>query len=159
MHMNMTKSSEVIEALNDLTEICKDGEYGFRSSAEQAKSTSLRANLSARSSECATAADQLRSHVVQLGGKPVESGSAVGAMHRGWVAVKATLSTFDDLAVLEECERAEDAALSIYRDALEQSLPPPIRNLVEHQYEGVKRNHDQIRRMRDALRATQQGTR
>jgi uncharacterized protein (TIGR02284 family) len=95
---------------------------------------------------------------VQLGGKPVESGSAVGAMHRGWVAVKATLSTFDDLAVLEECERGEDAALSTYHDALEQSLPPPIRNLVEHQYEGVKRNHDQIHRMRDALKATQQGT-
>src|SRR5882757_8892844 len=91
MHMHMTKSSEVIDALNDLIEICKDGEYGFRSSAEQAKSTSLRANLSARSSECATAADQLRSHVVQLGGKPAESGSAIGAMHRGWVAVKATL--------------------------------------------------------------------
>jgi uncharacterized protein (TIGR02284 family) len=157
--LNVTKpSSQAIDTLNDLIETCKDGEYGFRVSAEQAKSSSLRSNLLARSSECATAADQLRAHVVQLGGKPEDSGSAIGAMHRGWVAVKAKLSTYDDLAVLEECERGEDAALASYRDALEQALPPPIRNLVEHQYEGAKRNHDQVRRMRDALRATKAGT-
>jgi uncharacterized protein (TIGR02284 family) len=153
---NATKSSELIDTLNDLIETCMDGEYGFRVSAEQAKSSSLRSNLLARASECATAADQLRAHVVQLGGKPEDSGSALGAVHRGWVAVKAKLTTYDDLAVLEECERGEDAALATYRDALERdNLPPPIRNLVEHQYEGVKRNHDQVRRMRDALRATQ----
>ena len=153
--MNVTKSSEVIDTLNDLIETCKDGEYGFRVCAEQAKSSSLRSNLLARVAQSArTRADQLRAHVVQLGGKPEDGGSAIGAMHRGWVAVKAKLTTYDDLAVLEECERGEDAALATYRDALERTLPPPIRNLVEHQYEGAKRNHDQVRRMRDALRAT-----
>lgn len=152
--MNVTKSSELVNTLNDLIETCKDGEYGFRVSAEQAQSSSLRSNLLARSSECATAADQLRAHVVQLGGKPEDGGSAIGALHRGWVAMKTKLSTYDDLAVLEECERGEDTALAGYRDALDRSLPPPIRNLVEHQYEGAKRNHDQVRRMRDALRAT-----
>src|SRR5688572_20173638 len=155
VNVNVTKTTEVIDSLNDLIETCKDGEYGFLVSAEQAKSSSLRSNLLARSSECATAADQLRAHVVQLGGKPEDSGSLVGAVHRGWVAVKAKLSTYDDLAVLEECECGEDAALASYRDALDSALPPPIRNLVEHQYEGAKRNHDQVRRMRDALRATQ----
>ena len=66
---------------------------------------------------------ELRAHVAQLGGKPEDGGSALAAMHRGWVAVKATLSTYDDLAVLEECERGEDAALATYRDALERTLP------------------------------------
>src|SRR6185369_11322933 len=127
---------------------------GFRASAEQVKSRTLRANLLARSSECATAADQLRAHVLQLGGKPEDGGSAAGAMHRGWVAVKAKLSTYDDLAVLEECERGEDVALRNYREALENELPTPIRNLVERQYEGAKRNHNEVRRMRDGLRAT-----
>ena len=99
---------ELIDVLNDLIETCKDGEYGFRASAEQVKSRALRANLLTRSSECATAADQLRAHVLQLGGKPEDGGSAAGAVHRGWVAVKAKLSTYDDLAVLEECERGEN---------------------------------------------------
>ena len=145
---------EVIDVLNDLVETCKDGEYGFRTSAEQARSRTLRANLLARSSECAAAADQLRAHVLQLGGRPESGGSATAALHRGWVAVKAKLSTYDDLAVLEECERGEDAALATYRDALEHELPPPLRNLIEHQYEGAKRNHVEVRNMRDSLRTT-----
>jgi uncharacterized protein (TIGR02284 family) len=74
-------------------------------------------------------------------------------MHRGWVAVKTKLTRYDDPAVLEECERGEDTALSSYRDALDRDLPPPIRSLVDHQYEGAKRNHEQVRRMRDAMRS------
>jgi uncharacterized protein (TIGR02284 family) len=152
--MQAMNTRDVIEVLNDLIETCRDGEYGFRASAEQARSSALRSNLLARASECATAADQLRAHVVQLGGKPEDGGTATGAMHRGWVAVKAKLSTYDDLAVLEECERGEDVALRNYREALENELPTPIRNLVERQYEGAKRNHNEVRRMRDGLRAT-----
>jgi len=51
-------TSDVIDVLNDLIETCRDGEYGFRASAEQARSSALRSNLLARASECATAADQ-----------------------------------------------------------------------------------------------------
>jgi uncharacterized protein (TIGR02284 family) len=148
---------DVIGCLNDLIETCKDGEYGFRASAEQAKSESLRQALNARAVECQHAADQLQRHVVDLGGKPEASGSAAGAMHRGWVAVRAKLSTYDDLAVLEEVERGEDVALKSYREALDHELPQPVRALVESQYEGVKRNHDQMRRMRDQARSTNAG--
>jgi len=144
---------EVIDVLNDLIETSKDGEYGFRASAEQVHSRAVRANLLARSSQCAAAADQLRAHVLQLGGRPEDGGTALGAVHRGWVALKATLSTYDDLAVLEECERGEDSAVATYREALEHELPTPIRNLVERQYEGAQRNHHDVRTMRDSLRA------
>jgi uncharacterized protein (TIGR02284 family) len=150
----MMNAPEVIDVLNELIETCKDGEYGFRASAEQAHSRALCSSLLARSSECATASDQLRAQVLQLGGKPENGGSAAGAVHRGWVAVKATLSNYDDLAVLEECERGEDVALATYRDALDRDLPEPIRGLIERQYEGAKRNHLEVRNMRDALRAT-----
>jgi uncharacterized protein (TIGR02284 family) len=152
--MATMNTPEVIDVLNDLVETCKDGEYGFRSSAEQTHSRPLRANLLACSSECAAAADQLRAQVLQLGGRPEDRGSATGALHRGWVAVKARLSTYDDLAVLEDCERGEDAALASYRDALERDLPAPIRNVVERQYEGAKHNHLEVRNMRESLRAT-----
>jgi uncharacterized protein (TIGR02284 family) len=148
----MNSTHAVIETLNDLIETCKDGEYGFRASAEQAKSGALKATLMARADECRVASEQLRAHVVQLGGKPEDSGSMLGAVHRGWVAMRAKLSSYDDLAVLEECERGEDAALSSYREALDSELPAPLRNLVEHQYAGAKRNHDQIRRLRSTLR-------
>lgn len=142
----------VIDVLNDLIEACKDGEYGFRASSLQVRSPVLRANLLARSLECARAAEELRNQVLQLGGHPEEGGSAVATMHRGWVAVMAMLSSYDDLAVLEECERGEAAALVCYQHALECDLAVPIRDLIERQYECAKRNHLEVRNARDLLR-------
>ena len=147
----MTDST--ISTLNELIETCKDGEYGFRACAEQAKSDTLKTLFDRRSQECAAAATQLQAHVSELGGKPENRGSAMGALHRGWVAVKTKLVSYDDLAVLEECERGEDAALESYREALRQDLPERIANLVELQYQGVKQNHDEIRRLRNELKA------
>lgn len=143
---------QVIDVLNDLIETCKDGAYGFRASSLQVRSPILRANLLARSSECARAAEQLRVLVLQLGGQPEERSSTIGATHRGWVALR-TLSSHDDLAVLEDCEGGEDAALGAYRQALERELPVQIRELIESQYEAAKRNHVEVRNARDSLRA------
>ncbi|MEO8249117.1 MAG: PA2169 family four-helix-bundle protein [Burkholderiales bacterium] len=150
----MSNQSSVIKLLNDLIETCKDGEYGFRISGDQTKSAELKSMLQQRAADCAAAAAQLQDQVFALGGSPDTGGSIGGALHRGWVSVKTTLTGFDDLAVMEECERGEDSALASYRDALKDELPPPIRGLVEQQYEGVKRNHQIVRDKRDALKRT-----
>ena len=144
---------DVIDALQDLVECCKDGEYGFRTSAEQAKRQDLKTTFEQRAQDCRRGADELNEKIRSLGGKVEDGGSALGAMHRGWVSVKSTLSTYDDKAVLEECERGEDNALARYRKALKQDLPAGIKQLVERQMQGVQRNHDQIKMLRDQFRA------
>lgn len=146
-------AEETIDTLNDLIENCRDGEYGFRACAEHVKADDIRALFNRRAEDCATAATQLEAHVVRLGGKPDSGGTATGAAHRGWVAVRGALSSYTDLAMLEECERGEDAALSRYSKALDKPLEPAVRALVEEQRMGTKANHDQIRAMRDRLRA------
>ena len=77
-----------------------------------------------------------------------------GAMHRGWVSVKGTLGGYSDQAMLDECERGEDAALARYRKALKQNLPPETKAEVERQAQGVQRNHDQIKALRDGLKGS-----
>jgi uncharacterized protein (TIGR02284 family) len=59
----------------------------------------------------------------------------------------------DDEAILNECERGEDVALKSYRKALEKDLPMDVRSVVERQLQGVQRNHDQVKALRDAERA------
>lgn len=144
---------DVIKHLNRLIETCKDGEYGFRETAEHVRSPDLKRILAARADECREAAAELQTLVMQHGGKAEDSGSATGAMHRGWVAVRSKLSGYTDLGMLEEAERGEDTAIDRYRDALQQPLPETIRTVVERQYEGVKRNHAQVRALRDSERA------
>lgn len=147
-------NKEVISTLNDLIETCKDGEYGFRECAENAKSESLRSLFSARAKDCEQAARELQMQVSQLGGEPDTGGSATGALHRGWVAVRATLTGYSDQAMLDECERGEDAALARYRKALKEPLPAAIMTVVSRQAEGVQRNHDQVRDLRDRMKAS-----
>ncbi|MDQ3214853.1 MAG: PA2169 family four-helix-bundle protein, partial [Pseudomonadota bacterium] len=53
-----------------------------------------------------------------------------------------------------ECERGEDIALNRYRKALEEDLPSDVEQVVRRQHEGVRRNHDQIKALRDSRKAT-----
>jgi len=146
-------NDNTVDQLNKLIETCKDGEYGFRSCAEHVKSTDLKTIFLNRADGCQKAASELQSLVVRFGGKPDTSSSATGTLHRGWVSVVRTLTGYSDQAILDECERGEDAALERYRDALKAELPSDVMSVVQTQYEGVKRNHDQIRTLRNQVRA------
>jgi uncharacterized protein (TIGR02284 family) len=146
------ENSEVISVLNDLIEVSKDGEYGFKQCADHAKSPTIKSTLAARSVACASAASALQGLVSSYGGKPEESGSALGAVHRGWVSVRSALTSKDDLAVLEEAERGEDSALKQYREAAGKALPADVKALVEKQLAGTQANHDQIKALRDEVK-------
>jgi uncharacterized protein (TIGR02284 family) len=150
---NSGDREDVVDALDDLAECCKDGEYGFRACAEQARREDLKAMFLQRAEDCRGAAQELNEQIRANGGNPDDRGSVAGALHRGWVSVKSSLSTYDDKAVLEECERGEDNALARYRKALKQPLPANIKQIVERQMQGVQRNHDQIKTLRDQFRA------
>lgn len=145
---------EVIETLNDLVETCKDGEYGFKTCADRAKSADLKQFFAQRARGCAGAASELQDLVGRLGGTPDTHGTASGAVHRGWAAMREALSLNDDKAMLEECERGEDVAVARYRKAIAKGLPLDVEEIVRRQYEGVLQNHDEVKRRRDSMRAT-----
>jgi uncharacterized protein (TIGR02284 family) len=151
-------SDNLASILNDLIETSKDGEKGFNTAAEDTKSADLQETFRRRAQDCATAAADLQRLLARLGGKPEEGGSVAGAVHRGWVTLKAAVSSRTDLAILEECERGEDVAKAHYAKALSASLPDDVRQVVQRQYDGVLRNHSQIRDLRDQCRAKQKVT-
>ncbi|SEL19025.1 conserved hypothetical protein [Roseateles sp. YR242] len=151
-------NQDVIDELNTLIETSKDGEYGFLSCAEHVRSASLREVFAQRAADCRQASAELQQLVRQHGGKPEDDGSTAGALHRGWVAVKSTLTGYSDVAMLEECERGEDAAVARYRKAAQKELPSGTLDVVQRQLAGVLRNHDQIRLLRDQARNSASST-
>lgn len=146
-------NEEIISTLNDLIEVSKDGEEGFRSSAENVDDPQLKAFFLRRSQEVATSVQELQELVRSLGGEPASSTSLSGTLHRRWIDIKTALTSNDTLAVLNETERGEDVALATYRRAAEKDLPTHVRFVVVRQLEGAKRNHDEVKRLRDAARA------
>ncbi|MFJ4110932.1 MULTISPECIES: PA2169 family four-helix-bundle protein [Pseudomonas] len=152
-------NKDVINVLNDLIEYSKDGEKGFRTSAEDVKNPELKSFFAQRAGECGNAASELQSEVRRLGGDPETSTSISGDLHRGWVNLKSMVTGKDDEAVLNEVERGEDHALKAYKEAREKlvklgrSATDQSYMLVEKQLQGVQRNHDQVKALRNAARA------
>lgn len=142
-------ADHVVKVLNNLIETSKNGEKGFDAAAEDTKTAELKLLFKNRSRDCASGAAELQALVTQLGGEPEDSGTVAGALHRGWTNLKAAVTGRSDHAILEECERGEDVAKAQYADALKEPLPENIRAIVERQYQGVLRNHDQIRDLRN----------
>jgi len=149
----MEDNDDIIDILNDLIEVSKDGEEGFRSSAENVDDPKLKAFFMRRSQEVAASVQELQELVRSLGGEPASSTSLSGALHRRWIDLKTALTSNDTLAVLNETERGEDVALATYRKAAEKDLPTHVRFVVVRQLEGAKRNHDEVKKLRDEARA------
>jgi uncharacterized protein (TIGR02284 family) len=146
-------NKDVISTLNDLIETCKDGEEGFRTCAEDIRDPGMKSFFTDRAQQCAQAAGELQQEVRALGGDPEKSSSISGTLHRRWVDIKGAITGKDDESILNECERGEDVAKKSYANALEKALPAGIRTMVERQYQGVLRNHDQVKQLRNQVRA------
>ena len=149
----MADNDDIISKLNELIETSRDGEEGFRSSAENVEDPRLKEFFMRRSQEVAASVRELQDLVRSLGGEPAESTSIGGTLHRRWIDIKTAFTRNDTVAVLEETERGEDVALNAYRKAAEKDLPTHVKFVVVRQLEGAKRNHDQVKQLRDAFRA------
>jgi uncharacterized protein (TIGR02284 family) len=151
----MAENDNVISVLNNLIETCKDGQNGFQTAAEGITRSELKSLFYQYSQQRAQFAGELQAEVRRLGGDPEQTGSVAATLHRGWINIKSAVTGEDPNAVLAECERGEDSAVSNYRDALaDANLPADVRTIVERQYAEVQAAHDRIRNLERASGST-----
>ncbi len=146
----MAANDDIISALNNLIETCKDGQNGFQTAADGVKNAELKTLFSTYAQQRAKFAGDLQSEVRRLGGDPEKSGSVAATLHRGWINIKSTVTGEDESAVLAECERGEDSAVSNYQDALAANLPANVQDVVQRQFTQIKDAHDRIRSLEQA---------
>jgi len=146
----MVTNDEVISTLNNLIETCKDGQNGFQTAAEGVDRTDLKSLFANYSMQRAKFVGELQQEVRALGGDPEKSGSVAAKLHRGWMDIKSAVTGKDDAAIISECERGEDSAVSNYQDALKKDLPVDVLMLVREQYSEVKAAHDRVRTLQIA---------
>jgi uncharacterized protein (TIGR02284 family) len=144
----MTDQNKIIE---NLIETLKDGQEGFKQAAESVKDPQLKSLFEEYSRQRARFAIELRSQAQSPDERDSKmSGSAAGALHRGWINLKSALTSGDDHAILAECERGEDSAVEEARKALDNGLSAPVQEIVSRQYAEIKQAHDRVRDLRDA---------
>jgi uncharacterized protein (TIGR02284 family) len=131
--------------LNHLIEICQDGARGFRYAADLAKSPPVKELFLEIAGQRERFAADLLPHAQRLGGDAPAEGTAAGTLHRGWMAIKDTLTRHDEKALVTEAERGEGRAAEAYKDALQGVLPPTVRDLVEQQHLEIARTLERVR--------------
>jgi uncharacterized protein (TIGR02284 family) len=85
----------------------------------------------------------------KLGEHVKEKGTVGGAIHRSWGDLKAHLGGSDH-TLLETAEGGEDTAKKAYKDALENVLPLPVKQVLDTQYAHISASHDYVKAARDS---------
>lgn len=144
-----------IVVLKELIRTLEDGEEGFGEAAKATDTPDLRTVLEFYARQRAEFGTQLHQAASAYGDSAYEEGSTLaGALHRGWIDLRAAISAKDPAAILSECERGEDHAVAHYQKALEEDLPPDLRKLIESQAVEIRAAHDKVKHLRDLAKAT-----
>jgi uncharacterized protein (TIGR02284 family) len=130
--------------LNHLIELCRDEEQTLRYAAARVKDASTKELLSELASARAKFAADLVPHAQRLGGADAGTGTAMGAFVRRWAVIKDRLVGRTDQRVIAEARHAEDRVLATYTSALDDILPPTVRDLVEGQLAEIRRAHGRV---------------
>jgi uncharacterized protein (TIGR02284 family) len=140
-----SENSKVLAILNDLVATCKDGENGYRSAKEDVDDKELTDLFGSYVEQRSRFATQLLEKIHGLDSAAERPGSTLARIHRGWMNMKASLTSRDAGAVVAECARGEAAALKDYEKALQHALPPEVKTLLHQQYDQLKAAHDRVK--------------
>jgi uncharacterized protein (TIGR02284 family) len=153
MATDAEKNDQLESSLKSVINVLEDGQKGMAEIGDHLKDETLKRYFLAESLKRASFRGELESELHRHGVHDVhESGTATGAVYRAWAGLKATLGGGDH-TLLETAEQGEDEAKEAYKDALDQPLPLPIRQLLTAQQTQILMSHDYIRAHRDALKA------
>ena len=145
--------NNTVTVVEKLTEICKDGEKGYKDAADHAKRSDLKTFFATQSSERGRFARELQAVLLNLGKmEKKESGTVAGTLHRAWIDTKVGLGA-GDKSILESVEKGEDEARDAYREAIGSPLPPEAADIVSRQARSVQAAHDQVKSLRDGMAA------
>jgi uncharacterized protein (TIGR02284 family) len=151
----MAQQQEAISTINSLIGTLKDGEKGFKEASEAVRDPQLKSLFQQYSQQRHRFASELQTQAQSLGeSKPEKSSSTAGAMHRAWINLKSAVTSGDDKAILNECERGEDSAVHEYEEAMNDGLSGTAREVVARQFTEIKSAHDRVKQLRDTAKKT-----
>lgn len=145
------ENNEIVATLNELVEVNKNSEQSFKDAFDDIKNTandengaSLKDILLQYSEHRGRLYSELQYVLANMGADVEFSGSIAGVMHRRWIDVRFGAAGSDAKAIIKECIKDEEAALTAYKEALKKGLPSNIKKLVERQYNEINAAYEDL---------------
>jgi uncharacterized protein (TIGR02284 family) len=127
-----------IHQLNRLVNLNKDADSGFRTAAANVNNSEIQTLFIKYADTHAKFAAELQAEIDHLGADPSDSGTVGGAVHRGWLDVKAALTGHSVKAMLTACQSAEQSIESSYLEFIHLNHHGQIHTLLHKHSEQIK---------------------
>ena len=146
----MSNNDNVIRVVRSVIQVLHDGQSGLAAIGAELKNEAAKHYFLQETQLRAEYAAELENELHRLGVHDVkEGGTAAGTVHRVWADFKAKLGGGDH-TLLETAEQGEDEAKEAYAEALNETLPGNIADLLRDQQAHILESHDKIRSFRDS---------
>lgn len=149
------RNEKSVDALNKLVVINNDRIEGYETAVDDTDEQDLKTMFTQFAQASHKYKHELANEINSLGGAPSDGTRNTGKLFRAWMDVKAALTGKDREAILNSCEFGEDKALEAYEDVLKsdkEHLSPKHISLVNTQMSELRKDHNKVKSMRDALK-------
>ena len=137
----------------NLIETLEDGRKGFAEAAQKLAEINrpdLSTKFNAFSAQRATFSAELETLATAYGDDIDESGSVLGAAHRGWMSIKDILAGSNPDGVIEAALQGESYANKQFTEALEAEISTGLREVIVRQFADIQRVESELSSMRVA---------
>lgn len=146
----MSNNDNAIRTVRSVIQVLHDGQRGMAAIGAELKNETAKHYFLQETQLRAEYAAELENELHRLGVHDVkEGGTAAGTVHRVWADLKAQLGGGDH-TLLKTAEEGEDEAKEKYAEALNETLPGNIAELLREQQAHILEAHDKIREFRDS---------
>lgn len=146
----MSNNGNTVRVVKSVIQVLHDGHEGMAAIGSELKDETAKRFFLEESQIRANFAAELENELHRLGVHDVkEGGTAVGTVHRVWAELKSKLGGGDH-TLLETAEEGEDAAKEKYAEALKETLPGNITEMLREQQAHIVVSHNTVRGFRDS---------
>lgn len=144
--------SEVVDNLAKLRQANIDAADGFTEAAKHLDDSTLKSKFQEWAQQRRANSTEL-GELIEINSEEIDrEGSWLAAFHRCYLNMKAALTSDDKQTVLEEAEAGEDHIKEAYEEVLKDTPGSAVNDIIQNQYAGVKKVHDEVRDLRDSYK-------
>jgi uncharacterized protein (TIGR02284 family) len=152
LETKLSLSDDTLKHLQELIQTNIDSSEGLVSAAERVDDHRVASTFREIAQERTNNARELQSYVTANAKEAQTEGSTIGAIHRGWTAMRAAINGGDPYVILIEAERGEDRIKEQYEDVLLHTAGSAVNDVLQRQFAGIVKGHDLIRDLRDVYK-------
>jgi uncharacterized protein (TIGR02284 family) len=130
----METKQQIIQLLKGLYTVCRTSETGYRKAADAIESVTTRELLRSYADQRKEFAEELQAEIRFHSDSEYQAVPPVDS----WKDIHQAIESGDQQEIIGACERAEEAMLRVYKNAMERRIPWDVETVLRHQYSDIK---------------------